>query len=920
MDTTAAVDALNTTLTAMTSPRRLVCHYNPGMVVAAFAVSLLGAFTSTQLMCQARGTRNLSGVLIWTGLGSLVFGFCATWCLHFLGMLSCGFDVPIGLNTTWTILSAVLAVSFTFGALSTDLIQTHWRRLRRKKVTFQRHRSDTIDRHLGSDLETRQISEPLLDASQTLSRTWTSQDVVNDTVIGPPEDTHINHSRNESSSTDALLADHQADHIAFKSAAGLPTYEEVTLPGNVPLSNINHSDYNDANSGATSSTAESNTLTSLNNAQPGVDTAGTMSWESSPRDSAPSPASNPLLLALNATINGFTLANVIKGFVWSIALTNMHFMGVEALRIPDGFVALSLTRVILCASISWSVCCVGVILMAEMEVNIVQQLLFSVIAATGVAAVHFSGLSTALDLVSQANSNIGMYACSFWSTEAPSSNGGYPSALPVAIASVAILTCMASTGLLAHSATVARDKLAEVLYTKRRLWAAIAQKENAEAAAAARSEFIASASHEIRTPLHQLQGFTDLLSKSELAEEDRLLLHAIQHATKSLTMSKSRESISAKFANAASTVTSNVLDWSRLEKGEAICRPVLIDVRLTCEMIVHLLPNTDDNFDTELLVVVAPEVPTSIFVDETYLQRILMNLLSNSFKFTVAGYVMLFLSLQGGHLQVVVKDSGFGIPQSFLSQLFEPYKQVQARGAERGTGLGLSITKRLLERMQGSVTVESKHFEDQDIGTANSGSQFTLTIPIATSDHPPDSLYLNFFRSVRIVIMHDGKTRDIEALTAAWSSFGAEVSYTQVTADIQNHPDTIIWADLRFLQKNHAARSNILSQTRHLVLVPHKDRASLEKILGPAPSVNIVPIKKPLIWHRIVQIAMDARQIRSTPVLDKDDTLALKVAAIYHPANESNLQAPMAKKRTILLVEDNKVRRHSPLWKLCLLC
>lgn len=99
---------------------------------------------------------------------------------------------------------------------------------------------------------------------------------------------------------------------------------------------------------------------------------------------------------------------------------------------------------------------------------------------------------------------VGMYASSFYSAEAPSSVRGYPTELPIAIGSVAIITCMASTGLLAHSATIARDKLAEVLYTRRRLWAAIAQKENAEAAAAARSEFIASASHEIRTPLHQV--------------------------------------------------------------------------------------------------------------------------------------------------------------------------------------------------------------------------------------------------------------------------------------------------------------------------------------------------------------------------------------------------------------------------------
>ncbi|KAJ5123611.1 hypothetical protein N7448_009708 [Penicillium atrosanguineum] len=130
-----------------------------------------------------------------------------------------------------------------------------------------------------------------------------------------------------------------------------------------------------------------------------------------------------------------------------------------------------------------------------------------------------------------------MHACSFWSTEAPASSTSYPIELPVTIASVALLTCLASTGLLAHSATVTRDKLTDVLYTRRRLWAAITQKENAESAAAAKGQFIASASHEIRTPLHQLQGYADLLAQSELSEEDRRLLHAIQLATRSLAMS-----------------------------------------------------------------------------------------------------------------------------------------------------------------------------------------------------------------------------------------------------------------------------------------------------------------------------------------------------------------------------------------------
>jgi hypothetical protein len=324
-----------------------------------------------------------------------------------------------------------------------------------------------------------------------------------------------------------------------------------------------------------------------------------------------------------------------------------------------------------------------------------------------------------------------------------------------------------------------------------------------------------------------------------------------------------------KRANIAWTVTNNVLDWSRLENGEAICRPVAVDIRLACEAIVHVLPNSGDNTNTELVVVVAPEVPLSVVVDETYLQRILMNLLSNSFKFTASGYVMLLLRLKEGILHVTVKDSGSGIPKSFLPQLFEPYKQVQVRGAERGTGLGLSITKRLLQRMQGSIAVESKYQQDRGVGATNSGSVFTLTIPFATSEHSSDPPPPNLVKSMRIAIMHDGKHRDIEGLITAWTSFGAEVLHTQVTTDIPSDPDTIIWADLGFLREHHDIYL-VLRQQQYLVLVPYKDRNLLDEILGLTPPTNIVPIRKPLIWHRIVQTIIDIRKVRSAPDLDKD--------------------------------------------------
>ncbi len=130
-----------------------------------------------------------------------------------------------------------------------------------------------------------------------------------------------------------------------------------------------------------------------------------------------------------------------------------------------------------------------------------------------------------------------MSAARFWSDAPPSERRGYPPALAVAVASIAITTCILANGLLAHSATMSRNKLAEIVYTRRKLWMAIALKENAESATAAKSDFIASASHEIRTPLHHLQGYSDLLSRTELTEEGRMLLQAIQRATKTLSLS-----------------------------------------------------------------------------------------------------------------------------------------------------------------------------------------------------------------------------------------------------------------------------------------------------------------------------------------------------------------------------------------------
>lgn len=593
--------------------------------------------------------------------------------------------------------------------------------------------------------------------------------------------------------------------------------------------------------------------------------------------STTSSATNALVSTAELLYRGATVRNFCKGFIWSLAITSMHYVGIMALKIPEGHVTLHPFIVLLSALISWLVCSLGCILIPQIEVNLSQQLLFSIVAAGGVAGMHFTG----------------MWATTFWSRAPPTQHHGYPPNLAVAVTSIAILTCMLANGLLAHSATVARNKLAEIVQTRKKLWAAIAEKENAEAAAAARSEFIASASHEIRTPLHQLQGYSDLLSRTQLSDESRLLLLAIQQATRSLSM-----------------ITANVLDWSRLEKGEAVCRPTSLDLRKVCESIISILPHKDDELCPELMIVVAPEVPTSLFLDETYLQRILMNLLTNALKFTQSGYVILLVEIKDQDLEITVKDSGFGIPESFLPHLFEPFKQAQTRGAERGTGLGLAIIRQLLLKMQGTISVESLCQQRESVGVEKCGSTFTVNIPITTSAAAPQGLAPQSLASLgsnrRIALFQDCNVRFLEGLQLAWRAFGFELVPADPDGEISDSWG-YIWTDLMFLRAHPQLLRQLLDH-RQFVLVSYDSQSLLDKAIGSVPPPHMIPIRRPFLWHRMVENIASAIQSGRSSV-DRSVRFAPVVDIVESVDKGQARETQTLRGSTILLVEDNKINQ-----------
>lgn len=845
------------------------------LIVAAFAISFLGSFTSTQLMCQAKTSRYFSGVLVWTILGSLIFGFCSIWSLHFVATLACGLDLRIKLNVGLTILSAFLAVFFTFCALGGQLLWKSYRREQRKRRHGRKNTRNQSASRRNSEAEgllQRSMSDDAF-AKQDAEDQRHHEDVQGHTplrfVMTQQSPSGLDHIGNPMDATAApvmprrpLLTPLQPDQYpgietvlspTFEPERSLSTQQEVDPDfGSDDDSTTRRSSENGSSEWSSSFAGSSSTISQLG-----------MGKFISIRTKRPRKGRhahrNALVATAKVLLNGFTLQAVCYSLLWSIALAGMHYMGIYALEIPFGYVVVSRLW-ILSVFIAFVVCGVALTLFREMETHLGQQLCFSAVAALGIGAMHFTGMA----------------ATTFYTVASPTVKRGYPSGLAFAIVAVAVVTCIVANGLLAHSATLSRDKLAEIFHTRKKMWQAIAQKENAETAAQARSDFIASASHEIRTPLHQLQGYSDLLSRTELTDEGRLLLYAIQHATKTLSL-----------------ITTNVLDWSRLEKhGDTkACQLVALDMRQVCEAVINLLPNKDEENEAEILVVVAPDVPHSLFVDETYIHRVLMNLLSNATKFTSFGYILLLIEMKAGKLVATVRDTGVGIPPSFLPSLWDPFTQAETLGAHRGTGLGLSIIKQLLNKMNGDIVVNSRYAAT--VGAECSGSEFVATIPVPSPyEVPSPSITI-----VKIAIFHDGNARYFEGLRTAWEHYGTEVVPVQDMSEVGGVRH--VWIDISLLQRRPEIYAWLAHQRQLLVLVTYETQLAMDYVFGMAsPPRHFITLRKPLVWHSILHaVALIEAGTRSSP--EKSVRFAPEISLM----EELKADVPF----TVLLVEDNKI-------------
>ncbi len=240
----------------------------------------------------------------------------------------------------------------------------------------------------------------------------------------------------------------------------------------------------------------------------------------------------------------------------------------------------------------------------------------------------------------------------------------------------------------------------------------VAARDEAVAANAAKSDFLATMSHEIRTPMNGVMVMAEMLAGESLPAKARRYAATIVKSGKGLL-----------------AVINDILDFSKIEAGKLEIETADVDIVDTVDETLSLFSAAARDKGLELVAAVSPDAPRMVRGDAVRLGQVVSNLVSNALKFTESGHVRVRVEAdpKPDFLRLVVEDTGIGIAKDKIGKLFSAFTQEDQTTTRRfgGTGLGLSIAKRLAEAMGGRIAVSS----EQGVGT-----EFHVRLPVAGTE------------------------------------------------------------------------------------------------------------------------------------------------------------------------------------------
>jgi two-component system, sensor histidine kinase RetS len=410
----------------------------------------------------------------------------------------------------------------------------------------------------------------------------------------------------------------------------------------------------------------------------------------------------------------------------------------------------------------------------------------------------------------------------------------------------------------------------------------------AKAESRSKSTFLANLSHEIRTPMNGVLGTTELMKSTSLTERQEHYLHTIEQSGQTLL-----------------SIIESLQDYAKIEAGRMPSEFVSFNLEALLDSCISTFALKSTEKNIEFIADLDPSIEPVLRGDLTKLQQIILNLLSNAFKFTDSGNVVLRVkttdksAVNRVELKFEIRDTGIGLSKEEQERLFSPFQHADEStyGRYGGSGLGLAISKQLAELMDGQIGVRS---------TPGEGSCFWFTARLMIDSKPDPTLLRK--RSSHLVgqrvLLVDSNELASDVISRILDSWAIEVDTVKnkeqaindlLAAQSAANPFSIILSQYQLEDGNalsladEISSSTQLSPTSFIVMATSKQVAKEDALLG--TGVDLL-LEKPLTFdrlHGVLKNAVTAPKEQSLP--------------------NTREQHSTTDKARVLLVEDNPVNQ-----------